>query len=740
MSSSDRAKATLHVRSASGLDELVVVDSEFWPVASGTGALTVSLAPGIYEVVARAGPTVRRRLIKLVAGERRDEAAPEVLFPASAPIRGTLMEDADQLALVRGATEAVADRAGVAAALCVVLRDAGEAGQRRNDPPPVDLLDVTLRPVDVFSSSWRLDDRGRAAISVGTPAPGGYVLRLGQDFETVDQSLWLPTDWTTVVFVTVDARGIQPASASVHMMPLGEAWLGGRDAAATELALWGLREGRWQAGEAATEGIRAAAAGADPILRIAATHLLLEAPRVDGPTVASIVDGLARSLPDHPDVVALQLVAMERGVRLSSRPALPRPWPPMLLASYRALLRRDAVSADAFVRGSIAERAAAAVMVRSIWTTWRPISPSDRIPPRLARTTVRAERVLDKVARNPAKVRRPNVSDPATRRVAAFLTAVADLDSGSYRPRVADLSPTEIALATGLPMATVDRSLRALWLSFAGLAVLPLVVTLTALVGLLAVASGGLMLLGPGIAPPPTTPLVTPTPTPSSTPPPSSTPTPTRVPSVAPPLPGVELPPVLELPATPVGEPTRTQLPIPNVGDAPLSILEFSLSGEAAGDFTLDEGECRHGPIAPGDSCTVLVVFRPAVSGDRRAGLSIHTAELGAVTVALAGIGRPTLSIEPPAVTKLAPGRPQSVFVWATGPITIQSVRLGGGDPNDFQLETDCEGALLTPERGCQISVTYTPRGEGEHAAEIQIVTDDGSVWTVPVDGVNVIF
>jgi len=111
MSGSDPARARLRLSSESGLAELAVIDSWFRAVEEGTGELDCQLEPGIYEIVARAGPSIERRLIKLVGGEDRPEIAPEVRFPATPPIRGSLAEDDRQLALVHAATGSLAGAA-----------------------------------------------------------------------------------------------------------------------------------------------------------------------------------------------------------------------------------------------------------------------------------------------------------------------------------------------------------------------------------------------------------------------------------------------------------------------------------------------------------------------------------------------------------------------------------------------------------------------------------------------------
>ena len=716
MSGSDLPRARLRLTSETGLSELAVVDSWFRPIEEGTGELDCLLEPGIYEIVARAGPSIERRLIKVAAGEDRPEVAPEVRFPATAPIRGSLAEDDRQLELVRAATRSVAGRVGEAA-LCVFVRDI--AGRPVTpDPQPVELFDSDLRRVAAFASDWRVD--GSAAIWVNALEPGGYTLRLGRGAGAIDQSMWLSPGWTAVAFLGASGGVISPTSVSVHVVPIGQEWGGDRDAAATELALWGLREGRWAAGDAAAAVIRAGQSTTPPMQQLAAAHLLLAAPRVPRDLVAEIVGDLAPSMAGHPDLAALQVLLAERGIPAPA-PALPVSWPPMLFASYQALLHRDALARDAFKPGSIAERAAATIRRSGIWTTWQPIPAGDRIPPRLARTTVSPERVLAKVARDAGKLRRSKVVDPATRRVAAFLTAVAEVDEDAHRQRIASMSPAEIALATGLPAATVERSLRRIWLTLGGIAVLPFVAT----VATFAIASPtlALVLLLPNLAPD-----VRPTPTPT-----------TVAPSVL--LPRVDVVSPFDIGRSGVGQPIERELVVSNGGDAPLTVLDLVRSGDAAAEFGIEAQSCIGQTIAPGRDCSVLLTFTPAAPGTRGADLVIHTEQVGEVLVSLSGTGLADLLLDPPEERQMDLGEQRQVFVGANGPVRIERIALGGADPTSFVLDSsNCEGALLDSGSGCFLRVTYKPAGEGAHAAEIVLETDDGRRVSIPVDGIQVIF
>ena len=54
--------------SPTGPVALTVIDGDFRPVAEGVGRLEAVVPPGIYEVIARAGPVTARRLVRVAAG------------------------------------------------------------------------------------------------------------------------------------------------------------------------------------------------------------------------------------------------------------------------------------------------------------------------------------------------------------------------------------------------------------------------------------------------------------------------------------------------------------------------------------------------------------------------------------------------------------------------------------------------------------------------------------------------
>ena len=493
--------------------ELSLIASDFRPLAGGMGRLSATVPPGIYQVVARAGPIVERKLIKLASGEtyRDDDIA--VGFPAPAPVQNTTTSHEYHQYAAEEASRRVADTPGPPSGLVLVVRDVrGLEGPPLEplDVAPFQLLDAQLRPLADFAGGWEV--RGPEAVATwGTRLPpGGYALRTdparmrgsprqprgGQAF---DQSIWLSHGWQTIVFITTGPGGPRSSAASVHMTDLGMNWMPFEVdvGLALELAIWGLREGR----SAVPDDLLNLLLGskfANPMLGIVGAHSLLLRQRTDLALLDVVLNNLEGMVAGHPDVLALRwMMALRRAAEAGAdagAPALPTAapeggvgWPPMLLASYRALIAMDAVHATALADGAPAERAASNLLVQGIWTSWLPLPPLaaeigdvPAVPhadfaggaegtgrpatPSGARSSAgrrpTAVGVLPLVGRQPELLASVPLDDPATARVAAYLTALAALEGSRGRTqRFATLSPQEIGLATTLPSATVDRAL-----------------------------------------------------------------------------------------------------------------------------------------------------------------------------------------------------------------------------------------------------------------------------------------
>jgi hypothetical protein len=505
--SSSRRQCRLEVSSPLPSLEISVIDNDFQQVAHGVGSLSQDLDPGIYQLEYRAGPELRRELVSLEPGQTYQTRL-SVPVLSAAPVDGTITSHEYQQEAARDAS---AKHSG---GLVVLVRNlAGQEGL------PIDattasrltLVDSQMSAVRQFAAAAQLDS-GKECVtwSVDLP-PGGYALRTvrrssnDDQEETFDQAIWLSQGWQTQVFVANTARGPASESASVHMTERGITWdafaYGGVEA---ELALWSLRLGRGVVPERSLQ-LLLDSKYKNPMLGILGAHCLLLQSEVDLALFDKVLANLQGLVPGHPDVHALLWMGQEaRARREGGEPTAPPvvtvTWPPMLMASYAGLIRLDATTPGVIEDGSVAERAAAQLLIQGVWTSWKPLPPIPQAPidgvvsgagpaetieeamgngPTMARPTTLGGRlarptggVLRGRRRPPKPPRRPvaladlkgaTFTDPAMQRIAKYLTDFSQVNElGSLKDISKVVDAPAISRATGLPMASVRRCLGAI--------------------------------------------------------------------------------------------------------------------------------------------------------------------------------------------------------------------------------------------------------------------------------------
>ena len=677
---SPTASARLELRSSIASLELTVLDSQERPIARGLGRLEVAVEPGIYEVELRAGPIIQRRLVRVARGELRRLLDLELEFPAAAPVSGTSTSREPHQRLVQAASQSLRG-SPTRSGLVVMVRDASASGVRPLTPVElgqVAILDAWLRPLPNFGQGWWLDEANAAAAWAGVLPPGGYVRRVGGRTEALEHSVWLSAGWQTLVFIGRAHGAIRTEGASVHITGLEQEWMPEeRDVGqALELALWGLRTGRPAVPDDLLR-LLLEAKYVNPMLGIIGAHALALRAERDLDTLDTVVANLERLVPGHPDVVGLRYVAAERratalsappaypGAPIPALPPLPPPaapitWPPVLIDSYRALIRADGFYPGLIAPGSVADHAAAQLVVQDALTAWRPLDPARLwAASENVRAGVPPASAIAMLARRPQPVERLVTDDPAARRVARYLDAVTAVEGAhGARDRLLSLSPAEIGLATTLPVAAVDRALSRIGGALApvGGGGLPWLKTLLALIlvpamllGAYAVAQALGWLDGPVPAatdePPSVTdepPLVTDEPplvtdAPPSPPPtdeptlqptaePTSPPTPEPTPEIV--TEGFLRPDPLEFGEAIIGETRPRELIVANAGPGELTVLGARAEDGEEGEWEVDLGSCDR-TLSANETCGVIVFFTPALPGDRKAAILIETQGAG---------------------------------------------------------------------------------------------------------------
>jgi hypothetical protein len=175
-----------------------------------------------------------------------------------------------------------------------------------------------------------------------------------------------------------------------------------------------------------------------------------------------------------------------------------------------------------------------------------------------------------------------------------------------------------------------------------------------------------------------------------------------------------------------------------NTGNAALNIGTISISGAAAGDFSLAGGSCANGAaIAAGASCAVQASFTPTAAGARAATLNItHNAAGGASSVALSGTGnsvpQATIALSAAGVNfgTLLTGTPSavsSITVSNSGQaaLTFSAITLGG--PNAAIITRGGSCAVATPVAAgasCTVTLQAAPVAAGAFSASLTLASN----------------
>jgi 6-phosphogluconolactonase (cycloisomerase 2 family) len=198
-----------------------------------------------------------------------------------------------------------------------------------------------------------------------------------------------------------------------------------------------------------------------------------------------------------------------------------------------------------------------------------------------------------------------------------------------------------------------------------------------------------------------------------------------------------------------VGQPDVARIVhLVNTGNQPLSVNNIAMTGTNPGDFTATPAASCQPPtvLPPNANCPISLVFTPAAAGPRQALLTAtDNAPGNPQSIPITGTGVPAASaltfvpgsLSFPATTQGTAGLPQSITVTNSGTASLNvfSVLLGGANPNDFALTSDCIGPHAV-NASCTITVTFAPLAAGGRTATV-ILTNDapGSTQALALSG-----
>jgi len=173
-------------------------------------------------------------------------------------------------------------------------------------------------------------------------------------------------------------------------------------------------------------------------------------------------------------------------------------------------------------------------------------------------------------------------------------------------------------------------------------------------------------------------------------------------------------------------------------------------------EFPLAGGTCAGATLAPADTCTVSVAFKPAAGGTRSATMDVGGSGGAAVSVTLSGTGRSTPPTTPVPTTVARPvlsASPSSldfgtVLIGAaasTQTVTIRNTGTGatsttatvtGADAGDFAVTSNaCAGRSLSPSASCTLTLAFNPTAPGGRSASVTVSGTGGASATVRLSG-----
>ncbi len=181
---------------------------------------------------------------------------------------------------------------------------------------------------------------------------------------------------------------------------------------------------------------------------------------------------------------------------------------------------------------------------------------------------------------------------------------------------------------------------------------------------------------------------------------------------------------------------------VKNNSDSPVYIVNVALRGVYANNFRIISQNCSHLTLNPGNSCNIVVDFKPQTVGKIKAVVKVvyytEDTEYQKLYTKVRGVGR---SIQEPNISSSETVKyfeadvenceTQTVTIINAGgdnPIGLKltKVMLRGKDSAEFQITNDnCTGQTLLAGGTCNVQVKFCPTTAGKKKAVLKIKSND---------------
>jgi hypothetical protein len=334
------------------------------------------------------------------------------------------------------------------------------------------LFDAQLNPVAGFSEALEINQQqGWCGVSAGLEA-GGYLLRIesASSKKTVDQALFLPAGWQTVVCVPMGPQGPMPEACSIQMLPTGQGGflptleLNVDLALSLEVATTGLAAGRSLVPRTQINDLLARKFW-NPMLGIIGAYCMFDPAtsssessrtqqtrtvfklksRDNAPLLKIVLDNLNTLLPGHPDVGAIAEFYREAtGVDARSPELIT--WPPTLSIGYKQLASVGEFARPLFQEDSIAARACTWITPCGPWTAW-PFNKTSNYT-----TTSYAAWHRPNAPQSPTQLK---ASSSALNIIGRYVDEISKTEERPREDILRQLSDEFLSANTGLPISAV---------------------------------------------------------------------------------------------------------------------------------------------------------------------------------------------------------------------------------------------------------------------------------------------